>query len=181
MQKGKSESDISRKHIIFFSDDGLLTIAGGKLTTWRKMAEDLFMEIEKVNIFPDIKKVQNFSKQKFLISIEKEEWQEELEKSGIPLDAKVSDYMYQQYGRGALEILEIIKNDKSLQEKILEENDFIKAEIVYSLKHELTTHLIDIFCRRTEMSLFIHHKKQLEAAQKITDLMGAEYSWSDKK
>ncbi|MFX1434232.1 MAG: FAD-dependent oxidoreductase, partial [Promethearchaeota archaeon] len=32
MQKGKSESEVSRKHIIFFSDDGLLTITGGKLT-----------------------------------------------------------------------------------------------------------------------------------------------------
>jgi len=181
MQKGKSESDISRKHIIFFSDDGLLTITGGKLTTWRKMAEDLFTHVVEKGIFPNIEKKKNFSKQKFLISIEKEKWQEELEKSGIPLDAKISDYMYQQYGRGALEILEIIKSDKSLQEKILEENDFIKAEIVYSLKHELTTHLIDIFCRRTEMSLFIHHKKQLEAAQKVADLMGAEYSWSDEK
>ncbi|MFX1353725.1 MAG: FAD-dependent oxidoreductase, partial [Promethearchaeota archaeon] len=42
MQKGKSESEVSRKHIIFFSDDGLLTITGGKLTEWRAMAEDLF-------------------------------------------------------------------------------------------------------------------------------------------
>ena len=181
MQKGKSESDISRKHIIFFSDDGLLTITGGKLTTWRKMAEDLFTHVVERGIFPNIEKKKNFSKQKFLISIEKEKWQEDLEKSGISLDAKVSDYIYQQYGRGALEILEIIKKDKSLQEKILEENDFIKAEIVYSLKHELTTHLIDVFCRRTEMSLFIHYKKQWEVAQKVADLMGAEYSWSDKK
>ncbi|MCP4762751.1 MAG: glycerol-3-phosphate dehydrogenase/oxidase [archaeon] len=181
MQEGKPESDISRNHTIFYSDDGLLTIAGGKLTTMRKMAEDSFVKIEEKNIFPDIGREANFSKQKYYISIDKDIWMNELEKSGITLDIKVADYMYQQYGRGALEILEIIKNNDSLQEKIIDENIFIKAEIVYSLKHELTTHLGDIFCRRTEMSLYIHHKRQLEAAQKVADLMGEEYSWSDEK
>ena len=49
MQKGKSESEISRKHLIFHSNDGLLTITGGKLTAWRAMAEDLFEKIEELN------------------------------------------------------------------------------------------------------------------------------------
>lgn len=181
MQKGKSESEVSRKHIIFFSDDGLLTITGGKLTAWRSMAEDLFKEIEEKQIFKDINREKNFSKQKFIISLEKEDWINELKNSRVNLDKHITDHLYQQYGKGAFKILELIKDDESLKDKIIEENDFIKAEIVYCLRYELTPHLIDVFCRRTEMSLWISHKKALEAAKKVAELMAEEYSWNEEK
>jgi glycerol-3-phosphate dehydrogenase len=181
MQKGKSESEISRKHIIFFSNDGLLTITGGKLTAFRSMAEDLFKKIEDKEIFPDIARIDNFSKQRYLISLDKEEWYDHLKKSGIKFEEKVSDHIYQQYGRGALKILEIIKDNESLKEKIIADNSFIKAEIIYCLKNELTQHLIDIFCRRTEMSLWINHKDVNEAAIKVADIMAKEFGWDEDR
>ena len=181
MQKGKSESDISRKHAIFFSNDGLLTITGGKLTAWRNMAEDLLKEIDKKDIFKGITKVKHFSKQKFIIGLEKVDWTDELNKSGVILDEDVADHLYQQYGRGALRIVDLIKEDESLKERIIIENDFIKAEIIYCLRYEMTPHLIDVFCRRTEMALWIHHKKALDAAKKVADVMASEYSWNDEK
>jgi glycerol-3-phosphate dehydrogenase len=181
MQKGKSESDISRKHAIFFSDDGLLTITGGKLTAWRNMAEDLLKEIEKKNIFKGITKAKHFSKQKFIIGLEKVDWTDELNKSGVILDENIADHLYQQYGRGALRIVDLIKEDESLKERIINENDFIKAEIIYCLRYEMTPHLIDVFCRRTEMALWIHHEKALDAAKKVADVMASEYSWNDEK
>jgi glycerol-3-phosphate dehydrogenase len=171
MQKGKSESEISRKHIIFFSDDGLLTITGGKLTAFRSMAEDLFKKVQENNIFSNIEREENFSKQKYAISLEKETWLEEFKKSNVKLDNDIADHLYQQYGKGAIKILELIKQDASLKEKIDEENNFIKAEIVYCLKYEPTPHLIDVFCRRTEMSLWIDHRKVSEAAKKVTEIM----------
>jgi len=179
MQKGKSESDISRKHIIFFSDDGLLTITGGKLTTWRKMAEDLFTHVVEKGIFPNIEKEKNFSKQKFAIGLEREQWIKELKDKNIDLAEDIADHLHQQYGKGAFEILELIKEDQSLKERILNTNDFIKAEIVYILRNELTPHLIDVFCRRTEMSLFIKYRKQSDAAKKVADIMANEYQWDD--
>ncbi|MFX0141521.1 MAG: FAD-dependent oxidoreductase [Candidatus Hodarchaeota archaeon] len=167
MQKGKSESEISRKHIIFVSDDGLLTITGGKLTAFRSMAEDLLKKVEEKDFFPNIARQKNFSKQKYVIGLEKEIWLEEFKKSKVELDNDIADYLYQQYGKGAIEILELIKQDASLKEKIIEENNFIKAEILYCLKYEPTPHLIDAFCRRTEMSLWIDHRKASEAANKV--------------
>ena len=97
------------------------------------------------------------------------------------MNEDIADHLYQQYGKGALKILNLIKEDESLNTKILEENDFILAEIVYLLKYELTPHLIDLFCRRTEMSLWIHHKKAHDAAHKVAELMAKEYSWSEDK
>lgn len=181
MQKGKSESEVSRSHTIFFSDDGLLTITGGKLTEWRAMAEDLFNKIEERELFPNIKRNRHFSRQPFIISFEKEDWLVNLNKSGLKLDLDIADHLYQQYGKGAVKTLEIIKEDESLKEKIIEENKFIKAEILYCLRYEPTPHLIDIFCRRTEMSLWIDHKNALKAARKVAEIMADEYSWNEDK
>ena len=181
MQKGKSESQISRKHIIFFSNDGLLTITGGKLTGFRSMAEDLFKKIEEKEIFPNIGRENNFSKQKYLISLDKQKWHEHLKNSGINLEKNVADHIYQQYGKGALKILEIIKDNESLKEKIINDNYFIKAEIIYCLRYELTQHLSDLFCRRTEMSLWISHRNAKEAATTVVNIMATEYSWDEDK
>ncbi|MFX1278633.1 MAG: FAD-dependent oxidoreductase [Promethearchaeota archaeon] len=181
MQKGKSESEISRKHIIFFSDDGLLTIAGGKLTAFRSMAEDLFKRVEEKGIFTDIHRKKNFSKQRYLISLNKQEWYEYLNSSGIDLGKDVTDHIYQQYGKGALKILDIIKDNRSYGKKILENHYFIKAEIIYCLQYELTLHLIDLLCRRTEMALWISHKNATEAATNVADIMAVEYNWNEVK
>ena len=178
---GKSERDISRKHLIFFNKHGLLSIAGGKLTTMRKMAEDLLEIIGKEQIFSDITQDKGFSKQKFLVGLEHEEWQEFLKQNDIGLDYTITHHLFQQYGRGAIEIMKLIVKEPNLAEKIVDENDFIKAEIIYILRYELTTHLIDVFCRRTEMSLFIDHRKSSEVAGIVADLMAKEYSWSEEK
>ncbi len=180
IQKGKSESEVSRKHLVFFSDNGLLTITGGKLTTWRAMAEDLFEHVEKKKIFPDIKREKYWSRQPFIIGLKKEDWPDKLKNSGIVLDEDIADHLYQQYGKGSIKILDMIKEDESLKERVMEENNFIKAEIVYVLRFELTPHLIDMFCRRTEMSLWIHHREASEAAEKVAKIMQKEYSWGDE-
>ena len=48
------------------------------------------------------------------------------------------------------------------------------------LRYELTPHLIDVFCRRTEMSLWIHHQRAAEAAEKVAEIMKKEYSWDNE-
>jgi glycerol-3-phosphate dehydrogenase len=181
MQKGKSESEVSRKHIIFFSEDGLVTITGGKLTEWRAMAEDLFDAIIEKKLFLNAKREENFSKQPFKIGLKEDEWVDALNRSGLNLDEDIANHIYTQYGKGAIKILELIKEDNSLGERILTENNFIKAEILYALQYELTPHLIDVFCRRTEMSLWIDHRKASKAVDVVADIMQKEYGWDDNK
>jgi len=159
----------------------LLSIAGGKLTTWRKMAEDLFELVTEYKLLLDISKTKGFSKQKFLIGLDQEEWQNSIKNSVNMVEDKVAHHIYQQYGRGAIEIIKLIEKEPNLSERIVEENNFIKAEIIYVLRHELTTHLIDVFCRRTEMSMFIDHRKQFDAAKKVADIMAEEYRWDENK
>ncbi|MCK4286757.1 MAG: hypothetical protein KAX18_11170, partial [Candidatus Lokiarchaeota archaeon] len=123
----------------------------------------------------------NFSKQPYKISLDKQDWIESLKDSQIQLEVDISDHLYQQYGKGALKVLEIIREDETLKQKIIEENNFIKAEIIYCLRNELTPHLIDVFCRRTEMSHWISYKRASLAAKEVAELMAREYSWVDAK
>ncbi len=181
MQKGKSESEISRKHAIFFSEDGLLTITGGKLTTFRKMAEDLFLELEKQEIFKNISRKEGFSKQIYIASLEREFFDEKIKACNLALDDKTIDALYQQYGRGVLEILEIASKNQSLIEPLVVGSQFIPAEIIYILRNELAPHLIDVLCRRTEISILIRHDEQEEIAIKVAKLMSSEYSWDENK
>jgi len=181
MQKEKSESEVSRNHIIFFSEDGLLTITGGKLTEWRAMAEDVFNHIKNKNLFLNAAREKHFSKQPFIIGLGKDDWEKELKHSELEIEDDIADHIYHQYGKGAIKVLELIKEDVSLGDKIIEENNFIKAEVVYALQYELTPHLIDLFCRRTEMALWVDHKKAFEAASKVAELMAKEYSWDENK
>jgi len=166
MQKGKPETEVSRNHLIFFSNDNLLTITGGKLTEWREMAEVLFEHIEEKKIFPEIKQEKYWSRQPFIISLEKDDWLDILQNSDIHLEEDISDHLYQQYGKGAIHIINLI--------------DFIYAEILYVLRYEMSPHLIDVFCRRTEMSLWIHHRRAFEAAENVAKIMQKEYSWNNE-
>jgi glycerol-3-phosphate dehydrogenase len=68
-----------------------------------------------------------------------------------------------------------------MAEKIDEENTFIMAEVLYTLRYELTNRLIDVFCRRTEMAIKIHHENQQGAAEKVAEFIANEYSWSDER
>ena len=179
MQKDKSESEVSRKHIVFFSDDGLLTIAGGKLTEWRAMAEDLFKKIVERDLFSGIQRDEHFSRQMFLIAIDRDDWNSKINALNIEVDPDILDHLYHQYGKGAIEILKLVKNQPQLAERILDENYFIKAEIQYILNNEPTPHLIDIFCRR--MALWIHHNNAYQAAIVVSELMAKEYSWDEEK
>ena len=181
MQKGKSESEVSRKHIIFFSNDDLVTITGGKLTEWRGMAEDLFKKVIEKEIFPGIERENHFSRKMFLIGLERENWELKLKEFSLPLESDVLDHLYQQYGKGAIEIIKLVKDNPDLSDKIIEDNEFIKAELLYIIMNEPTPHLIDLLCRRTEMSLWISHKKATEVAEIASELMAKEYLWDNKK
>ena len=122
----------------------------------------------------------NIGQENRIISLVEEVWLEKLAYTGVKLDEEISNHLYQQYGKGALRILDLIKEDESLKERIIDENDFINAEILYVLRYELSPHLIDVFCRRTEMSLWIHHRRASEAAEKVAAIMQKEYSWDDE-
>lgn len=153
-EEGKSASELSRKDEIFTSDTGLVSIAGGKLTGYRKMAErtvnriakkmeedhDVELEHCTTDKIPlcgnDFKKFKHVKK--YIGKV-----QEQLQDDGFAKhDAW---YLVTTYGKQTESILEMyskIKGDKS-KERI------IRAEAQFAIAHEMALNPLDFFIRRT--------------------------------
>ena len=153
-EEGASASELSRKDEIFVSDSELISIAGGKLTGYRKMAErvvDLVAKKYKRGFNKEFKEVQteeillsgggftNFNEVKTYTS----DVYNKIAKVGF--DEKDAQYLVYNYGKQTNIILKKFDEltGKDPQERM------IKAEVWYTILHEMACSPIDFFMRRT--------------------------------
>lgn len=152
-EEGKSASELSRKDEIFTSDTGLISIAGGKLTGYRKMAERVVNRITK-QMEEQGKKVNpcitdtiplcgsDFKKFKHVKKYIKEIY-DRLQPDGFTeYDAW---FLVTNYGKQTEQILELYQGFKD-QEVYLA---MIRAELQFGIAHEMVTNPMDFFIRRT--------------------------------
>ncbi len=179
------ESDLSRKHEIFQTKDGVVAIAGGKSTIFRLMAEDLLfylVEHKYLDYFskPEYNK-RSISRQPFKIGLNRSTFDQIISDEGLPgvADPDQVDYFYTQYGRGGIEILREIRKNPESGNRYLEGYPHCTAEILYILEHENAPKLTDILCRRTEAQWMIWHYKQSELASAVAEIMASYYNWSE--
>lgn len=186
-EEGKDPSEISRKDEIFESDSGLLSIAGGKLTGYRKMAESIVDLIgnqlqEEGRNFPttqtkelrisggDVGGSANFEKyidQKVAIGIE------------LGLKEDVVKGLVQRYGSNVDIIFEIYKHEESVAqaENI---NPVVFAILRYAIDYELAYKPVDFFIRRTG-ALFFDIDWVHEYKEKVIIYLTRIFNWSDEQ
>lgn len=162
-EDGKDPSELSRKDEIFESKTGLISIAGGKLTGYRKMAQRV---IDKVlSKVPENKKahlVKSYTKKIPLtseplahtddVASYQNKIKKELASEGI-IDTYQSWYLATTYGKQASMIIDKMNFflNKSPEERL------IRAEVWYSIHFEMTNSLTDFFVRRTGRLYFDIH------------------------
>lgn len=185
----KDAGAVSRKHVIVDHDNGLVSLIGGKLTIYRLMGEELLYHLVKKKVFPKFPRSQmkrKFSMQPFIVGLKKEDFNEiyikGVEEGIYPkLDEELLENLHRQYGKQAFEIIEEIMKSPEKGNCLVEGNNFCSAEIEWICNHEIAPYLLDIVCRRTEISLYVHHSKSKEIASKVADIMGNIYGWSDNR
>ena len=151
----KSTKEISRGHKIEFSDLGLLTITGGKWTTYRKMAEDtLDYAIEKDRLPPRKCITENF-----LIH-------------GAKSQKNRKGHLHI-YGSDKSLIKDLIVKRPELGEKIHEDMPYLKAEVIWAVRYEMARSLEDVLARRVRM-LFLNARAAYVAAPAVAGLMAEE-------
>ncbi|MHA1619101.1 MAG: glycerol-3-phosphate dehydrogenase/oxidase [Promethearchaeota archaeon] len=188
MEEGKDESAVSRKHAIFDTEDGLTTICGGKLTIFRLMAEELLYHIFSKNESLAAKvsrkqKKKNYSRKPYLINLTHKDWDKFLqtESSGQSnLPSNILENLYIQYGKGAMEIIDLVKKSPDLGIPIMKEHPFIPAEVIYCVDHEMVFHLFDMLRRRSEIFMKVRHSQQNLIAEKIAKIMAPILGWNDE-
>lgn len=165
-KEGSSTKEISRSHKIIVSDNNLITIIGGKWTTYRRMAEDTLKRAEDMQL------------------IAKRPCQtKDFKIHGYKTNPNLSDHMYI-YGSDEAMILDMIKNDPSIGEKIHSNYEYTIAEVLWAIREEMAQSVEDVLARRVRL-LFLDAKAAVEAAPKVAYILAKEWNkdqnWVDQQ
>jgi glycerol-3-phosphate dehydrogenase len=154
----KGTAALSRDHVIHIDRSGLMTICGGKWTTYRHMAEDCVDQAATLAQLP-----------------EKPCATRDLKIHGFHTSAK--DFAaLSVYGLDALEIRKLIASDSRLGEQLHSDLPYIKAEVLWAVRKEMARTVEDVLARRTR-TLFLNARAAIEMAPAVADLMAPELHW----
>lgn len=154
-----STAALSRDHTILVSDSGLITITGGKWTTYRRMAEDVIDHAELIGGIG----VKRCVTQDLMIH-----------GSAAVLDAADPLAVY---GSDAADIRALAGQEPALAAKVHPKLDLICAEVIFHTRHEMARTVGDVLARRSR-SLLFDAQASISAAPRVAALMAPELGWS---
>ena len=181
----QSTKELSRKEEIFEDGEGMLTISGGKLTTWRRMADRV---VDR-----------SVSKLQAIDGIRRPHWRrsvtEKIQLAGgrvaRPLDEEASRaanewgvesstarHLINTYGGNYRVVLEPTREASGLNSALIEGLPQIEAEVVYAVRYEMALTIEDFFARRTRIKLLSRDHGRAAAAR-VAQLLGRELGWQE--
>jgi glycerol-3-phosphate dehydrogenase len=174
-------ADLSRRHSVQRSDAGVVTITGGKLTTYREMAADAVDEIvEHVLDAKTLPKGHRRSRTKRL-KLHGAEGYDALVASAAtasPLGADVFNHLADRYGSDTGAILALVENDPDLAAPLVPGLPYLRAEAIFAVRNEMARTLDDVLSRRTRARLLARDDSAV-AAPSVAALIGPELGWDD--
>ncbi len=148
-------AEISREHAIRISDAGLISIAGGKWTTYRKMAKDAVSAAQALGDLEDVGCPTR-----------------ELRIHGYHLNAERFGRLAV-YGSDAPEIEELMRSGPGMGDPVHPRLDLTPAEIVWACREEMARTVDDVLARRSR-SLIFDARAAIEAAPRVASVMAGE-------
>ncbi|TKA24742.1 hypothetical protein B0A50_05730 [Salinomyces thailandicus] len=203
-KKAKSEG-LVRNHLITTSPSGLLTISGGKWTTYRQMAEEAVDEALKefpikpraVANPPLVSGVDGYREEMTLDGSCKTHKVRLIGAHGFSktlfinlvqhfgIETEVAKHLTTSYGDRAWKVASLCEPTEQRfpvrGKRISPLYPYVDGEIRYAVRHEYAQNVVDFLARRTRLS-FLNAQASLEAMPEIIDVMGEELKWSkDRK
>jgi glycerol-3-phosphate dehydrogenase len=180
------EAEITRSHIIFDHEDegleNLFSIIGGKLTTYRRLAEETVdLVYEKLREpAPESQTAEKPSWGGGIADIQKHisDNARRLSQKYKLDDAQIA-YLISIYGSQYQRVLNLTDEYPELRERICKNNPDIKAQIVFSIENELPRTLADIYLRRTGIGTSAC--RGLDCAEAGGAVMGKYWAWKRRR
>lgn len=189
--KAKNTESLVRNHLITVSDSGLITIAGGKWTTYRQMAEETVEECIKLN---DLKPPHSTATESLKL-VGGDGWNNLqyihlIQKYN--LTPEVAKHLSENYGTRAFTVAEFLEqpavpqSDKvslataTAGKQLIAPYPFLYAEIKYATKYEYATTAVDFLARRTRLA-FLDCRAAYEVLPDVVDVMAKELDWSAER
>jgi glycerol-3-phosphate dehydrogenase len=166
--------DISRKAELYETSSGMLTITGGKLTTWRRMAKQT---VDRM--------------------VEREGREAPCHTAEIPLgmEARPADLeapesvgedslsqLAFRYGHAARAVLDLVREDERLAAPIVPGRPDLLAEVTIAARREQARSVADDLLRRTRLGILAAPQlREAAAVRPVAELLGAELGWSRRQ
>jgi len=181
-----NESKVSREHAIVVGQDGLVTIAGGKLTTYRRMSAEVVdtavrllemtdgpMELEPART----DKVPLPGAVGWPANDDHASVADDVSKAGHPhVPEDVAAYLANTYGMRGIAVAEAMELDRSQCARLISERPEVMAVVDWAVEKELAATICDVMVRRTQ--LFYRDEDQgLGALDSIADRMATLLGW----
>jgi glycerol-3-phosphate dehydrogenase len=161
----RQTKDLSRRHHVGVSETGVVTVTGGKLTTYREMAADT---VDATMRFLPRSSAKRSSTSRLRL----------LGATG-PASASAplaERHLVRRYGALVDEIRALVAFDATLAEPLVPGLPYLRAEAVYAVRNEMATTLDDVLLRRTRAHL-ADRAATLAAAPSVADLLQTELGW----
>lgn len=179
----KDTQSLVRNHLIYVSESGLLTVAGGKWTTYRKMAEEAVDKaIEQFDLTPLTACVTNdlmllgthaYNARTYINLIQ-----------NYGLQTEVALHLQHNYGDRAVAVAELASPTNQrfphAGVRLSFPYNFIEAEVLFACRNEYACTAVDVLARRTRLA-FLNAQAALEALPRVIELMKQELKWSEKR
>ena len=177
--KAARTADLSRRHLVFTGESGIITVTGGKLTTYREMAQDT------VDAALKVLEKNSHSTRATTTSIKKCRTKN-LKLHGARgykeprVEGSVEAHLAHRYGSDVNIIQELIAANPQLSEALIPGLPYIKVEAIYSVVHEMALTLDDILSRRTRALLFDREATRV-AAKSVAELVAPYAQWDQQR
>ena len=158
-------ADLSRRHSITTDAAGIISVTGGKLTTYREMAEDTVdATLERLS-----RRARCRTKRLPLLGA-----------LGYrePLPGSPQAHLARRYGTEAAAVQSLISADPTLGDVLIDGLPYLRAEAVHAVRNEMARSLDDVLSRRTRARLF-DRAATVRAAATVAALIGPELGWDD--
>ena len=176
----KFTKELSRREEIFEDESGLITITGGKLTTWRRMAEKVvdiavrrlqtFGTLRNPNLHHSVTETVQLAGGAITSDARKEALTEAVE-YGIELSTV--EHLMDTYAANYRVILEMTRKSSELKRALTTGLPHIEAEVSYAARHEMAVQVEDILSRRTRIELLTSDRGQ-SCAERVLNLLQHE-------
>jgi glycerol-3-phosphate dehydrogenase len=183
------ESQISREHEVFARKDGLVIIAGGKLTTYRRMARETVHKtlelLAEIGADEGMNVTRTSTKDRQLpgaAGIESHDL-EGVAAIGrrlmneFQLDVDTATHLCGVYGTRSLELGAAIAKDRSLGERLDRELPYVWAEIDFAARRDLARTVEDVLARRVPL-LLVSRDQGLGIAERVAGRLANVLDWN---
>ncbi|MDO9634299.1 MAG: glycerol-3-phosphate dehydrogenase/oxidase [Paludibacter sp.] len=159
IKEGETSKEISRSHRIFVTEHNLITVTGGRWTTYRRMSEDTVNKAIKLNLLPK----RLCKSRTFKIH-------------GYKLNPDVSSHLYV-YGSDKPAIKKMIDNESMMAALIHPDYKYTVAEIIWAARKEMARTVEDVLSRRVRL-LIVDARAAIEAAPVVAQIMADELGYN---